>query len=87
MDNVVESEPEVNMLIRNSNNPRYKHHSDLPYLSWQHRNHFSSTNHEFSFKLTYLYTAWAVKTFKNIRTEVTLNHHRNQIKSFTVKKH
>lgn len=32
MDNDVESVPEVNMLIRNSNNTGYKHHSDSPSL-------------------------------------------------------
>lgn len=31
MYNDVESDPKVNMLIRNSDNTGYKHHSDLPY--------------------------------------------------------
>lgn len=40
MYNDVESEPKVNMLIRNSDNTRYKHHSDLPYASRQHHDSF-----------------------------------------------
>lgn len=53
MGNDVESEPEVNMLIRNSYNARYKHHGNFHYLPGQHPDHFLSTKLEFSSKLPF----------------------------------